>query len=72
MPHPETSTAFFGPSKSTHSIDTATETLIQEAMARGRIIEDGSHTALMGRDGHYARLHGHQMMGVMVGGGLSG
>jgi ATP-binding cassette subfamily B multidrug efflux pump len=74
--------------EATSSIDTATEMLIQQALARilhtrtsiviahrlstirdadriivmerGRIIEDGTHTALLVRGGAYARLHRHQ------------
>jgi ATP-binding cassette subfamily B multidrug efflux pump len=74
--------------EATSSIDTATEMLIQQALARilhtrtsiviahrlstirdadriivmerGRIIEDGTHAALLVRGGAYARLHRHQ------------
>ena len=75
--------------EATSSIDTATEALIQEALARilrtrtsvviahrlstirnadriivmhrGKIVEDGTHEALLQRNGYYARLHRHQL-----------
>jgi ABC-type multidrug transport system fused ATPase/permease subunit len=30
-------------------------------MHRGRIVEDGSHAALLAHQGYYARLHRHQL-----------
>ena len=33
-------------------------------MERGRVVVDGSHLELIGQDVHYARLHGHQMVGA--------
>ena len=32
-------------------------------MHRGVIVEDGTHTALLARQGYYARLHRHQLAG---------